>query len=105
MLTIDHQLAQSILNKLDYSLQDLSLDFGDVVIPDGDISHQLWYDSIDNACTIVGYVWIENDIYYSKPDRNHRHAELAALDLLDPELVKTTAAKIQLERQMLPDYF
>ena len=96
-IDIDFQLARSILDHLGFDLQDLSLEFGDVVIPSGDISHQLWYDSIHNACTIIGYVWIEHDIYYAKPDRNHRHPELAALDLLDERLVQTTAAKILLD--------
>jgi hypothetical protein len=104
-IDIDFLLAQSILDRLGYSLQDLSLEYGNVVIPSGDISHQLWYDSIDNACTIMGYVWIENGIYYVRPDRNHKTPEQAALDLLDEGLVQTTAAKILLERQMLPDYF
>ena len=103
-IDIDFQLARSILDHLGFDLQDLSLEFGDVVIPSGDISHQLWYDSIHNACTIIGYVWIEHDIYYAKPDRNHRHPELAALDLLDERLVQTTAAKILLDRSLFPDY-
>lgn len=103
-IDIDYLLAQSILDRLGFDLQDLSLEFGDVVIPSGDISHQLWYDSTDNACTIMGYVWCEHEIYYSKPSRNHRHPELAALDLLDERLVQTTAAKILLERQAFPDY-
>ena len=102
---IDHLLAQSILDELGFSLQDLSLEYGDMAIPSGDISHQLWYDSIDNACTILGYVWIENGIYYARHDRNHHTAEQAALDLLDPTLVQATAIKIQLEKQLLPDYF
>jgi hypothetical protein len=104
-IAIDWQLAKNILDRLGYSLQDLSLDFGDVVIPDGDVSHQLWYDLIDNACTIMGYVYVENDIYYARFDRNHRTPETAALDLLDEGLVQTTAAKILLERQLVPDYF
>jgi hypothetical protein len=102
--TVDYLLAQSILDELGYSLQDLSLEYGDMVIPSGDISHQLWCDSVDNACTIMGYVWIENEIYYARHDRNHYTAEQAALDLLDPALVEKTAIKIQLEKQLLPDY-
>lgn len=104
-IKIDHKLAESILDRLGYSLEDLSLKYGDVVIPSGDISHQLWYDSIENACTIMGYVWIENDIYYAKHDRNHHTPELAALDLLDSKLVQATANDILHERQALPDYF
>lgn len=40
--SLDFQMAQSILDRLGMSLQDLSLEFGNVVIPDGDISHQLY---------------------------------------------------------------
>jgi hypothetical protein len=101
----DWQLADSILNRLGYSLQDLSIEFGDVVIPSGDISHQLWYDSIDNACTIMGYVWIENGIYYAKHGHNHKFPEIAALDLLDEGLVQTTAVRILLDRQLASEYF
>jgi hypothetical protein len=104
-IKIDHQLAESILDRLGYTLEDLSLKYGDVVIPSGDIHSQLWYDSIDNSCTIMGYVWIENDIYYAKPDSNHHTAALAALDLLDVNLVQSTAIKIQTEKQALSDYF
>ncbi len=103
-IDIDFLLAQSVLDRLGYTLEDLSLTYGDVVIPSGDISHQLWYDSIENACTIIGYVWIENDIYYTSLGNNHRDPDIAALDLLDPGLVQATAAKILLERQALPDY-
>jgi hypothetical protein len=104
-IKIDHRLAGSVLDRLGYLLEDLSLKYGDVVIPSGDISHQLWYDSIDNSCTIMGYVWVENDIYYAKPDRNHHTPEIAALDLLDPKLVQATANDILAERESLPDYF
>jgi hypothetical protein len=101
---IDCQLAESILDRLGYTLEDLSLTYGDVVIPSGDVSHQLWYDSTDNACTIMGYVWCENGIYYVSGNTNYGFPELAALELLDEHLVQTTAAKILLERQMRPDY-
>jgi hypothetical protein len=103
-IDIDFQLAQSILDRLGYTLEDLSLTYGDVVIPSGDVSHQLWYDSIHNACTIMGYVWCENDIYYTSLGNNYRLPELAALDLLDPAVVQTTAANILLEREAFPDY-
>jgi hypothetical protein len=104
-IKIDHLLAGSILDRLGYSLEDLSLKYGDVVIPSGDIHSQLWYDSIDNSCTIMGYVWIENDIYYASGNINYATPEQAALELLGEELVQITAAKIQTERQALPDYF
>lgn len=102
---IDFQLAQSILDRLGYNLQDLSLDYGDVVIPSGDVSHQLWYDSIDNSCNIVGYIWVENDIYYTAPGyRNHKTAEQAALDLLDRTAVENCRLAIELERAIAIDY-
>lgn len=102
---IDHKLAASILDRLGYSLQDLSLEYGDVVIPSGDVSHQLWYDSIENACTIMGYVWCENGIYYVSGNANYETPEEAALELLDRHLVEVTAAKIRLDRLLGPDYF
>ena len=104
-VAIDWQLASDILDRLGYSLQDLSLDFGDVIISDGDISHVLYYSSHHSTFNSMGSIWVENGIYYAKPDRNHRTHEMAALDLLDPELVQATAAKILLERQLVPDYF
>jgi hypothetical protein len=101
---INFQLAESILDKLGFVLRDLSLIYGDVVIPSGDISHELYYSSHYNNHNLLGFIWIENEIYYTKPDSNHRSPEIAALDLLDPGLVQTTAAKILLERQAFPDY-
>lgn len=103
---IDHLIAQSILDRLGMSLQDLSLEYGDVVIPDGDISHQLYYGSNYNASTLLGYVWCENDIYYTSNviGGNHSHPELAALDLLDRATVIDCLYAIELERAMSVDY-
>jgi hypothetical protein len=103
---IDHLMAQSILDRLGMSLQDLSLDYGDVVIPDNDISHQLYFSSNYNASTLLGYVWCENDIYYTSNviGGNHRHPELAALDLLDRATVIDCLYAISLERAMAVDY-
>jgi hypothetical protein len=101
--TIDFQMAQSILDKLGYSLQDLSLDYGDVVIPSGDISHQLYYSSIHSTINLMGYVWTESDLYYVGTN-NHKTPEQAALELLDPAVVQRTAIEIELERAMVPDY-
>jgi hypothetical protein len=102
---IDHQLAQAILDRLCYELEDLSQKYGDVVIPSGDISHELYYSSHYNNHNLLGFIWCENDIYYTSSGNNHRSPEIAALDLLDTELVQITAAKILLERQTFPDYF
>lgn len=101
---IDFQMAQAILDRLGYNLQDLALDYGDVVIPSGDISHQLWYGSIDNSCNLLGYIWIENDIYYTATGGNHQHAECAALELLDPQAVRDCQLAIELERATAINY-
>jgi hypothetical protein len=104
--TIDHLMARSILDRLGFSLQDLSLEYGDVVIPSGDISHQLYYGSNYNATTLYGYVWCDNGIYYASNviGGNHRHPELAALDLLDRATVLDCFYTISLERAMANDY-
>ena len=71
----------------------------------GDISHQLWFDNIDNPCALLGYVWLENGIYYTStsPD-NHATPQPAALDLLDSDMVRDCAFNIELERLMAKDY-
>jgi hypothetical protein len=99
-------MAQSILDRLGYNLQDLSLDYGDVVIEDGEISHQLWYSSISSSCNIMGYVYQEHGLYYTSNamSGNHRTAECAALDLLDREVVEYCRVLIELERAASPDY-
>jgi hypothetical protein len=104
-IKIDHKLAESILDRLGYTLEDLSLKYGDVVISSGDISHHLYYGSVWSTANLMGYVNIENGIYYANPDSNHHTAELAALELLDERLVQSTAIKIVEERQSSPDYF
>lgn len=104
--SIDHLMASSILDRLGMSLQDLSLDYGDVIIPDGDISHQLYFSSEYNASTLLGYVWCENDVYYTSNviGSNHRHPKVAALDLLDRATVNDCLYTISLERAMAVDY-
>lgn len=104
-VSIDTKMAESILDHLGYTLQDLSLDYGDVVIADNDISHQLYYGSNYSTVNLVGYVWIENDIYYTGSGINHKTAELAALDLIERHLVVDTAYAIELERMVAKDYF
>lgn len=102
--TVGHQLARSILDRLGYTLQDLGLDYGDVVIPSGDISHQLYYGSQHSSCNLMGYVWIENDIYYTDLGGNRSSAEEAALDLLDAKIVENCRLKIEMERLLAVDY-
>lgn len=103
---VDDKMAQSILDRLGYTLQDLSLEYGDVVIPDGDISHQLYYGSEYSSTNLMGYIWVENDIYYVKTGTmNHLSPELAALELLPRHIVIDTAYQIQDERMNSKDYF
>lgn len=104
--SIDSQMAESILDRLGFSLQDLSLEFGDVVIPDSDISHQLFYSSSYNASTLFGYIWCEQGIYYTSNviGGNHRSPYVAALDLLDRATVIDCLYTISLERAMAVDY-
>ena len=89
---IDALAAQSILDKLGYSLQDLSEEFGDICVGDDDISHQLYRASIQSTCNLMGYVWMENGLYYvvrSANDLgNYRTPQQAALQLIDPKLIE-----------------
>lgn len=96
-ITIDSQLATLILDRLGFSLQDLSLEFGDVVIPSGDVSHQLYYSSEYSNANLVGYVNVENGIYWSNYVNNHSTAQQAALDLICPLAVQDMALAIELE--------
>jgi hypothetical protein len=100
---IDHQLAQSILDKLGYTLEELDV-FGDRGWENNEISHQLYYGSIDNAGTILGYVRVENGIYYST-DNNYRTPQEAALDLIPSHLVAKTIGQIEESRATMPAYF
>ena len=106
LVVIDDKMAQSILDHLGYTLQDLSLEYGDVVIPNEDISHQLFYSSPYNSAELVGYVWIDNGVYYTSCGvLNHKSPELAALELLPRHLVIDTAYAIEFSRATAPDYF
>lgn len=103
---IDFQLAQSILDRLDFFLRDLSLEYGDVVIPQEDITHELYYSSNYNSHNIAGYIYCENGIYYTAAHawRNHKHPALAALELLERAVVEDARHVIELERAMAVDY-
>lgn len=104
--SIDHLMASSILDRLGFTLQDLSLDYGNVIIPDSDISHQLYYSSNYNANTLMGYIWCEQGIYYTSNviGGNHQSPYVAALDLLDRATVIDCLYTIELERAMAVDY-
>lgn len=103
-MKIDHQLAQSILDRLGYTLQDLSLDYGDVAIENNEISHQLWYDSAYSTCNIMGYIYQDREIYYVSGGMNHRTPQQAALELLDRAAVENVALAIELERANAVEY-
>jgi hypothetical protein len=103
---VDFQLAQSILDRLGYTLRDLSLEYGDVCFGNGEITHELHYSSLFNSHTIMGYVKQENGIYYTDGNNNYQHAECAALDLLDRGIVEDARYQIELDRASsdMPDY-
>jgi hypothetical protein len=103
---IDFKMAESILDRLGYRLQDLSLEYGDVIIPQEDITHELYYPSIHNTHNIAGYIYCENGIYYASGSHwnNHKTPECAALDLLDSAIVNDAKYAIELERAMSKDY-
>lgn len=101
---IDHQLAESILDRLGYSLQDLSIEYGDVVLDDGDISHQLYYSTVYSDVNLQGYIRVENGIYYSNHQNNYLTAQQAALDLIPSHLVRSTLQDIEMERSVAVDY-
>jgi hypothetical protein len=107
-IQIDFQMAQSILDRLGYTLRDLSLEYGDVVIPHDDITHELHYPSHHNSHNIAGYIYCDNGIYYTSGEHwnNHRQPECAALDLLDRAVVEDCRYTIDLERAAsdMPDY-
>jgi hypothetical protein len=105
-IDVDCEMAESILDKLGYRLRDLSLEYGDIIIPQNDITHELYYPSINNSHTIAGYIYCENGIYYASGSHwnNHKTPEQAALDLLDRAVVNDCKYKIELERSSLPDY-
>lgn len=103
---IDFQMANLIIDRLGYSLRDLSLEYGDVVIPQEDVTHELYYSSNHNSHTIAGYIYCEFGIYYASGAHwnNHKTAACAALDLLDRATVNDCRYQIELERASAPDY-
>jgi hypothetical protein len=102
----DHQLAQSVLDRMGLTLQDLSLEYGNVVIPSGDISHQLYYGSVYTAFNLIGYVWIENGLYHTSiaDAGNFSHPEAAALSLVPRPLVEGYINAIIRERELAFQY-
>lgn len=102
---IDSALAARILAHCDYKLADISLTYGGITLEDGDISHQLYYESIDNAGSVIGYVRIENGIYFTHLN-NYRTPQEAAIELLPRGEVERAIAKLNgvVEESDLPDY-
>jgi hypothetical protein len=103
---IDHLMAESILDRLGYTLRDLSQEYGDVILDDGDIAYELYYPAVNNNHTIAGYIYNENGIYYASGSHwnNHKTPECAALDLLDRAIVNDCLYQIETERAAAPDY-
>lgn len=56
---VDHLMAKSILDRLGYGLRDLSLEYGDVVIPQNDVTHELYYPAVNNSHTIACYIYCD----------------------------------------------
>jgi hypothetical protein len=101
---IDHLMAQSIIDRLGYTLRDLTIEYGDVCFENGEITHELHYSSFFNSHNIMGYVKQENGIYYTNGKNNYQHAEIAALDLLDRTIVEDARYQIEIERACAVDY-
>lgn len=103
---IDHKMAQSVLDELGYNIQDLSLEYGDVVIPSGDITHQVYYSSTRSDYELMGYIWCENDLYYVATNYydSYRTPQEAAIQLLDKKVVAECVDRIQQRRDAAPDY-
>lgn len=104
--SIDSKMAESVLHELGYSLQDLSLEYGDVVIASDDITHQLYRSSIHSAYNLFGYVWCENGLYYVATNyySSYKTPEEAAIQLLDRKVVTECVRHIQQRRDAAPDY-
>ncbi len=104
---IDFKMAESILDRLGYTLRDLELEYGDVCFAEGDIVCELYYGSLYNTHNIAGFVRRENSCYYTDGNNNYKTAECAALDLLDRAIVEDARRAIEAERASsdMPDYF
>lgn len=100
---IDARMAESILDELGYTLEDVSLSLGDVVIEDGDISHQLYYGTDYSTAQILGYVRVENGIYFTHLN-NYRSPEEAALELIPQFVIKGAIERIESRKSEMPDY-
>ena len=99
-LITDHRLASSILDQLGYTLEDISLNYGDVVIPQGDISHQLYLNN-----SLLGHIWQWEGFYHTSPNCIDRTTpELAALDLLPQSEILAAKLQLEINRALVPDY-
>ena len=96
----DHRLASSILDHLGYTLRDLSLEYGDIVITHGDISHDLFWGN-----SLLGHVWTWGGDYHTSLNYSSRiTAELAALDLLPSYEIEAAVKQLEINRALVPDY-
>lgn len=103
---IDFQLAQSILDRLGYTLRDLELEYGNICFAPGEITHELYHGSLYNTHNIAGFVRCENSCYYTDGNNNYKTPEQASLDLLDRAIVEDARYAIEIERAstVMPDY-
>lgn len=80
---IDHKIASIILDELGFTLEDLSLKYGDMCIENGQISHQLYYASVYSSANIAAYIYHDNGIYYTSVGLNNFSTpQLAAIDMI-----------------------
>jgi hypothetical protein len=97
----DHQLASSILDNLGYTLYDLSEEYGGMIINQGDVSHQLFFNNV-----LMGYVWLWGTKYHTSIDVTDRLTpELAALTLLPKSQIDRAVLEINFRRSAVPEYF
>ena len=98
-------MSELILNHLNYTLQDLSLEYGDVAIENDEISHQLYYASSYSSCNLIGYVYHDNGLYHTAIGcDNYDNASQAALDLISKQSVSVALAAIAQHQLTTGDY-
>jgi hypothetical protein len=103
---IDHRMADCILDRLGCTLEDLSIKYGDVIIPSGDITHQLYYGSNYSTANLLGYVWCENGVYFTGGGGgNHETPQQAAIELLDSLLVADCKLALEDHQATAVEYF
>jgi hypothetical protein len=70
------------------------------LVETGEISHQVFADGL-----LLGYVYCENDIYYTNQgESNYGMPTEAALELIPPHVLKDVKQSIEQRKVLLPDY-